>query len=166
MIEILTTPEIIAEAKEKAIELGILPKSMTKGKKNTIGLLGELVVASYFNVPLTSTYNYDLILNGHTVDVKSQEIKNPPSNDYLWAFPEINNEQSCDYYCFTFVKSDLSRIWIAGFYEKDLYYKHATLEPAGTLMTNGKRYEKNNYILQVWCIINKKNELNNLLYRR
>ena len=56
---------------EALYPFGALNGSITNGKSNIYGALGEVVVMDYYrhiDIDTESTYDYDLIIDGHKVD--------------------------------------------------------------------------------------------------
>jgi hypothetical protein len=57
---------------ENLYPFGALNGSITNGRSNIYGALGEVVVMDYYShldVDADSTYDYDMIIDGHKVDV-------------------------------------------------------------------------------------------------
>ena len=79
MIQIKTTKEMIVHSYCKSVQMGELKNSIMNGKGNFIGFIGEAATKSYFQIPITTnhnTYDYDLVLNNDTIDVKSKKTSN------------------------------------------------------------------------------------------
>ena len=73
MIKIDINNEMIESAKSKARDLGKLNNSITKGKGNLAGFLGEEVAKSVLGGSLNNTYQHDLTTpDGISYDVKSK----------------------------------------------------------------------------------------------
>ena len=122
MREIEITAEIIVNATAKAKELGQLRNSITKGKGNLIGFIGEEIALSCLGGEATNTYDYDLILNnGTTVDVKTKSTSVKPLSHYDCSVAAYNTKQKCDAYAFVRVKNDLSVGWYLGILPKNTY---------------------------------------------
>lgn len=121
MHEIIITDKMRESAEEAAKKLGRLKNSISKGKGNHVGFLGELMVASYLNgnCKIANTYDYDLVLpDGTTIDVKSKTAKVKPLDYYECSIAAYNTKQNCEYYVFCRVLSDKSKGWILGFDSK------------------------------------------------
>ena len=122
MKEIEITTEIIDNARVKAKELGHLRNSITKGKGNLIGFIGEEIALSCLGGEATNTYDYDLTLNnGTTVDVKTKSTSVKPLSHYDCSVAAYNTKQKCDAYAFVRVKNDLSVGWYLGILPKNTY---------------------------------------------
>ena len=116
--------------------------SITGGEGNLSGALGEIVVLEVMRsrnniISDVSTYDYDMIINGKTVDVKSKRANYPPKPGYKVAVSSWNTKQRCDYYVFTFVMNDMSKVYIPGYLDKDSYYKKALFFKKGDVVLEG-----------------------------
>ena len=118
-IKILETH--IEQAEKMSKQMGQLNNSITKGKGNIIGFLGEIIVANYLNIVLKNTYDYDLVYKNKKIDVKSKRVTTPPKAYYECSIAALNTKQKCDLYVFTRIKNDLSEGWILGYLEKEKY---------------------------------------------
>ena len=118
-IKILETH--IEQAEKMSKQMGQLNNSITKGKGNIIGFLGEIIVANYLNIILKNTYDYDLVYKNKKIDVKSKRVTTPPKAYYECSIAALNTKQKCDLYVFTRIKNDLSEGWILGYLEKEKY---------------------------------------------
>ena len=132
ILELKPTTEQVARAQELSEEMGTLKNSITKGKGNVIGFLGEVVLADHFGWDQANTYDYDLVMSdGSTVDVKSKQCRSTPQPHYECSISSYNTKQECDYYAFTRIKSDYSVLWFAGMIPKALYFTQATKKHKG-----------------------------------
>ena len=52
----------VRKAKSLSLDLGEINNSITKGKGNMYGFLGELMTANFLGVDLSNTYDYDIII--------------------------------------------------------------------------------------------------------
>jgi hypothetical protein len=58
----------------------VLNGSVTKGKSKIYGAMGEIVAKDYFlskglSVDDNATYDYDMIVNGYKIDIKTVKCK-------------------------------------------------------------------------------------------
>jgi hypothetical protein len=124
IIEIPITLNQIKEA-EKLYNFGSLNGSITKGDGNIFGALGEVAVYYYFKdwgvVDFTSTYDYDTIINGHKIDVKTKRCNYKPKDNYLCSISNFNTRQKCDYYFFCRVMTDYSKVFMLGYISKERF---------------------------------------------
>ena len=146
MIQIKTTKEMIVHSYYKSVQMGELKNSIMNGKGNFIGFIGEAATKSYFQIPITTnhnTYDYDLVLNNDTIDVKSKKTSVIPSPDFECSVAAYNTKQKCKYYLFTRVyqpkdKKLPTEVFLMGYYPKDLYYQNARFLKKGEIDgTNG-----------------------------
>lgn len=139
----LTDADILA-ARKRAIRLGTLNKSFTKGQGNEIGMQGEYAVAMHIGAqPAKDTYDYDLVApNGLRVEVKSKGTtrKDAPLNHYMASVATANTSQDCDVYFFTRVVTTKSKlptgdVWVMGymprleFYDRAVFYAKGDTDP-------------------------------------
>tara|TARA_R110000772_G_scaffold67004_1_gene148930 strand:- start:1012 stop:1512 length:501 start_codon:yes stop_codon:yes gene_type:complete len=121
-----------------------LNNSITKGKGNLFGALGEIIVNDYFTskgieVDFNSTFDYDLIINNKKVDVKTKKYtsKFKPNNKWNLNISDFNTKQKCDYYFFVGVSDNLINGYIYGyikpidFYSKAVFNKKNEVDPNG-----------------------------------
>ena len=123
LIRVEITDEMIERAIEHArIDKAIYgfhnSKSFTTDKNRFLGSLGEEVVSVYFKTPRTNTIDYDIILNGETVEIKSQG----QNQDWVKTDYDVNvtNKLSngCDKYVFVIVHNSFRYAWIVGQIER------------------------------------------------
>ena len=150
------TGKDIDKATKLHFEMGELKNSISKGRGNIDGFLGEIISSDFFNVKLSNTYNYDFILNEKRIDVKSKKVNSVPRHNYECSVAGLNTKQECDYYIFTRIMGDLKKGWILGYIPKKEYFKKATFLNAGHVdPTNGFRVRSACYNLEI-------GELNNI----
>jgi hypothetical protein len=110
MIKLPHTQEMIKEAKRWATELGALNNSITSGRGNAAGRVGELALSTYLNVETPSDkYNHDINQNGETIEVKTKRRIVKPKSYYDVSVAKTSNHQKPDRYAFIslqFKKSD------------------------------------------------------------
>lgn len=136
MIEIEITPEQLERAK-KLYDFTALRGSITVGAANLTGALGEVIVADYFKakgytVEEKANFDYDLIINGFTVDVKTIKTKSTPSPNFIAQVQAFNTKQKTNYYFFCYLLADYSKVFIAGYLKKEQFFKVAKFFPAGS----------------------------------
>lgn len=123
LIRIDITEEMIERAREhflrdKAIHGFNNSKSFVSDKHRFLGSLGEEVVSSYFNTPLDNNTDYDIVLNGYRVEIKSRGINVNwvNSNFMVQTFKLCEN---CDKYIFVIVHNSFDYGWIVGHISKE-----------------------------------------------
>ena len=151
MIEIEITPEMVDKARIKAEELGTIRNSITKGKGNLVGFLGEAVANCALGGEWVNTYDYDLVLkDGTKVDVKSKTVTSVPQGHYDCSVAALNTKQKCDAYAFVRIKKDLSAGWYLGILEKDAYLEQSVYLHAGDVdPSNNFQVRSNCYNLKI-----------------
>jgi len=151
MIEVVITPEMLVEARDKAVAMGKLHNSIIGGAGNIAGFIGEAIAQQVMGGELTNTYDYDLVLpNGVTVDVKTKQTSVKPLPEYDCSIAALNTKQDCQYYCFVRVKNDFSVGWYLGVYNKQQYMQDAVFMEKGTIdPSNGYVVKSNCYNLKI-----------------
>lgn len=132
MIEVQITDGMLTRAQQKADEMGKLNKSITGGKGNLAGFIGEEVVHHALGGgEIVNTHDYDFILNNIMYDVKTKRCKDKPLLHYECSVAAMNTVQKCDRYIFVRVEYNKQtnelgpRAWILGWYDKKEYFDHA-----------------------------------------
>lgn len=154
MITVNITDEWFVEARKKAIELGRLHNSITKGEGNLAGFLGEIIVREQFGYKEENTYDYDLVApDGRRIDVKTKRTTVEPKPEYDCSIAASNTKQDCDEYIFVRVKADFSCGWILGSYNKEAYMQEAKFYKKGEVI------DDNNFKVRADCYNMKINQL-------
>ena len=123
MLEVKIIPEWIKEAEEKSKEMGILKHSISEGKGNVLGFIGEQAVLSVLKEgKWDNTYDYDIITPNGTIDVKTKRCRSVPQPHYVASVAAYNTRQRCTYYVFVRMFSDYSRCWVCGWIEKEKFF--------------------------------------------
>lgn len=125
---------MLADASNRAKELGILKNSISKGKGNVAGMLGEEIVLKVLGGKLKSSYDYDIILpDGSTTDVKTKLTTVKPLPKYSCSVSAYNIRQKCDSYTFVRVKKDLTVGWFLGSINKLDFFNEARFVEKGEI---------------------------------
>lgn len=135
MIRLNISPEQLQRAKEM-YEFNALKNSVTEGKSNIYGAIGEVMVYDYFkdtfDVQLENTFDYDLIINGKRIEVKTKKTSNIVVNEeYNVNIFATSTKQMCDYYFFTIVTDDFKVCYLLGYLKRFDFYKIATFAKKG-----------------------------------
>ncbi len=143
MKQIKISEEQIERAK-KLYSFDKLKGSITEGKSNLFGALGEIVVFDLFinkgcKVDFNSTYDYDLIIDGHKIDVKTKKFTSrfTPNNNWTMSISNFNTTQKCNYYFFVGISDDLKNAYLYGyikpvdFYNISTFNKKNQIDPKG-----------------------------------
>ena len=150
MIAITWTKEMLESAQAKARKLGEINNSITGGRGNLAGYLGEEAVANHIGAEIVSSHNgrekydYDLIKDGKRVEVKTKRRTVQPRDDYDVSVAITSEHQRPDIYIFVslqFERSEgqygskvyygLKNIWLLGMAEPYDYFTRAKLWKKG-----------------------------------
>lgn len=128
MIEIEITDKMKRRAWDRSKRMGKLKKSITDGKGNIAGFLGEEVANTIIKGKIEHTKDYDIIKDGTKIDIKTKKCTSKPKPDYECSIASYNTVQKCDYYGFVRIeniKGKWGRAWFLGVYPKNEYFKDA-----------------------------------------
>jgi hypothetical protein len=141
-------PAMINQALQWANDLGGIKNSITKGRGNLAGRLGEIALAAHLSVEVEDHREYDLIHDGESIEVKTKRRTVPPKGFYEVSVAKTSTHQSPDRYAFISLEFDgktngsyygLKNIWLCGYMKSDEYFKKATH------MKKGDRDESNGF---------------------
>lgn len=150
MIEVAITDEMLLEARRKANEMGKLKNSMMQGERNLHGFLGELAAQKVIGGEFHNTYDYDILLNGKRIDVKTKAGNYTPKPHYNCTIFAYSRKQQCDFFVFTYIKKDLTSVWVLGAYDRLKFLDDADYVKAGDKCeNNGLVFKKDNYSMTV-----------------
>jgi len=137
------TEEQISKAK-KLYPFKELKGSITKGKSNIYGALGEVIIHDInvkkgLSVDFNSTYDYDLIIDNYKIDVKTKKYTNKFTPNLKWNLniSDFNTTQKCDFYFFIGVSDDLKEYSLYGFINPVEFYNIAIFNKKGEIDPNG-----------------------------
>jgi hypothetical protein len=125
MTEIAIPLPMVSFAKKLAKEMGALRGSITGGKGNLAGHLGELMVFDIMGGEYLPTFDYDIFWKGKRFDVKSKNCTSIPREFFNCTVAAFNTKQQCDFYIFTRILDSLRTGWILGYLSKDEFYEKA-----------------------------------------
>jgi hypothetical protein len=148
MIEVKITEQMKKRAWNKARKMGKLYNSITKGKGNIAGFLGEEVANTIINGTIDNTYDYDIIKDDIKYDVKTKRCTGEPKDYYECSVAAYNVKQKCDSYIFVRIENingKWGRAWILGYYPKDEYFKDAKF------LQRGQRDGDNGFLVKADC---------------
>jgi hypothetical protein len=153
MIKLEVSKEQYARA-ENLYEFKALNNSITKGKSNIFGAIGEIMVNDYFinkgaDVNFTSTYDYDMIIDGYRIDVKSKKTTVVPKQHYLCSISNFNTNQNCDFYFFTRINENLKYCYLLGYKKKSDFFNESVFNKKGSLDVNGWSFKSDCYNLKI-----------------
>jgi hypothetical protein len=152
MIEIYISDSQISRA-EKLYNFNELNGSITKGKSNIYGAIGEIIVYDYFldylSIIQCNTFDYDFIINDFKVDVKTKRTTVKPKDNYLCSISSFNIKQKCDYYFFIRVLESFKIGYMLGFISKDEFYKKAVFNKVGEKDNNYFKFKDDCYNIEI-----------------
>lgn len=135
MITLRITADQIERAKIR-YPFNELKGSVMKGASNIYGALGEIIIIDFmsergFKVEDNSTYEYDLIINGFKVDVKTSRMNSVLISKKGYECRIINPDQDCHFYFFVKILDDLSLCRLLGYISKKKFLKSAIFTKDG-----------------------------------
>lgn len=95
------------------------------------------------------TYDYDMIIDGHKVDVKSKRTTVVPQPHYFCTVFDYNTTQQCDRYYFVRVLEDMTSAYLLGYINKSDFYDRALFYRKGQQDTNGFRFKADCWNLEI-----------------
>ena len=157
MIEVEITDEMKRRAWVKARQMGEINNSITHGDGNIAGFIGEEVANSIIQGSINNTYDYDIIKDDITYDVKTKRCTSAPKDFYECSVAAYNTKQKCDRYVFVrleWVNKRWKRAWVLGWMDKKKYFKQAVS------LKKGDIDESNGFVVKANCYNMKIKDLN------
>lgn len=139
---------MIDRATSKASDMGLLKNSIMSGDGNIGGFIGEEVVHRYLGGKISNTYDYDIIKDGVTYDVKTKRCTSAPKEEYECSVAAYNTTQNCYGYIFVrvlFKDNKWGDAWILGWMPKHEYFEKAKK------LTKGDVDPSNGFIVRADC---------------
>jgi hypothetical protein len=135
-VEVLYDADMFEEARTRADRLGRLKNSITGGKSNVWGMLGEDIIATWVDGMIMDDFQYDVLdTTGKKLEVKTKKTTRllPPERHYECSVCNFNAKQRCDAYVFvricTLYENNrniaFAKAWICGWKEKSEFLKEA-----------------------------------------
>lgn len=131
MIKIKIDPKLI----QKAIERG---KTFRHNQYSIIqnghipGFICEEVFLDNYGGQYVGSTKYDIVLNGHKIDIKTKQCTSEPLPTYDATVAKYQEHQTCDYYVFFRILKSFEYCWILGAYPKKQFTLDANLMLKGT----------------------------------
>ena len=161
MYEVAITEEDLVKARNR-YDFNNLNNSITNGAGQLYGAIGEVMILKFYKSRLSSltedqfnslivdksSYDWDLVINDKTIEVKTKKTKFPPKEEYVVSVASSNSSQKCDYYYFAMVHDDCTKGWILGFISKRDFFKKSIFCKKGEVDPLNKR---NDYIVKADC---------------
>lgn len=129
------------QAKQEAKDMGVLHGSLTKGRCNAIGMMGEILVHELIGGTRVGEINYDYDIvtkNKFTVDVKTTKASAVPEPHYVARVygSEAKKEKltnKCDAYYFVRCNEQLTLATIVGWLPSVVFFDTAIFLPRGNV---------------------------------
>jgi hypothetical protein len=154
MIAAEITEDMIEWGLAKAAKMPILNHSFKGEEANRVGCIGEAVVLNEYEQSMSkNTFNYDVVLNGKTFEVKTKSRSgNIPKLTYEGSVSNHNTSQQTDFYLFTSLscqdRSDVTTAltgYIMGYITPQEFYNKCVFVPVGGLGINNTNNYKGNF---------------------
>ena len=119
-------------------------------KQRMTGYLAEIAIKrSFIHLDYSKSDKVDFVYKDRvTFDSKSQGCNVCPLPNYAATIYEEQKTREVDFYIFSRVKNDFTKVWILGVIPKKQYFEKSTLMPAGT-KTNNFVYNNSRYELEI-----------------
>jgi len=138
---------IYDDAVERGKQMGRLNHSITQGKSNHWGFIGEALVACWTDGDIVDDYDFDIRTKlGTKLEVKTKKTTrlDAPLPHYECSVCNYNTKQRADYYVFVRVctlyeqtkNPEHARAWICGYKAKDafaaesVFFKKGDVDPS------------------------------------
>jgi len=136
-MKVIITKEQLNNAKKRNT-FGVLENSIKNGKGNYLGAVGELVLMDYYKnkgakVEDIQTFDFDFKLNDFKIEVKVQECKFQPKENWTCHVPNYNATQKCDYYAFVFVYLQKNEAFLEGVITKQRWLNVRNFKKEGEM---------------------------------
>jgi hypothetical protein len=154
IIPIHITPELRLQA-DTLYPFGSLKNSITNGKNSIYGSIGEVAVAHYlvntlrYKVYYAGAQDYDLLVAGNKIEVKTAKVTGAPKDNYRCNVSCHNTTQGCQYYIFVRVMDDMSIAYILGYITPRELYITAELRHTGEYDANGFYFKSDCYSILI-----------------
>jgi hypothetical protein len=137
---------MVRKARKWNKEIGSLDNSITSGKGNVAGRLGEIAFASYIGADIADDYNFDIVLKGERIEVKTKRRTVRPQGSYMVNVAATSLHQKPDRYVFMSIKFKrkkgfnyygVEEVWLCGDMLAEDYMKKSKLWKKGKTDNNG-----------------------------
>ena len=157
---------MIDDAREWSSSLGSIKNSITKGKGNVAGRIGELAVSRFIGAEITDSRNFDLDWKGEHIEVKTKRRVVKPKPDYEVSVAMTSTHQKPDRYVFVSLEFasrepsehtdnyfDLQKVWLCGDKKTEDYFSE------GRLMKKGRKDKSNGFVVRTDMVNLRMDEL-------
>lgn len=115
--------------------------SVTEGRARIFGFLGEeLFKRLYPKAEHCDTYDFDFLLDGWSIDVKSTSSISAPLGSHYTNIYDWNLSQKCQIYIFCTILKDFSKAFFTGWLFKNEFFAKASHIKKGDRINNNPRF--------------------------
>lgn len=149
-IEITKAMIVRAESRARGISFDTSKDPRQFGSepgRTVFGYLGEELVLSRFPGSISDAYDFDMILYGQKIEVKSVSCKFEPFPHYLCAVNSCEDgvhRQEADLYVFVRILNDMSQGWILGYMPCREFFQKGRFVPKGEIAAKDICFTKAN----------------------
>jgi len=153
-MEVVVTVDQYERAEQRAKELGVLRNSITSGRSNGWGMLGEEIIRDLLQcTDSDDIYNYDLKTPGGMrleIKTKKTSMTTAPKPYFECSVCNHNPRQRCDAYVFLRVSTKVNKAWICGYKTKKEFMEQARFFKKGdTDASNGYKVHASCYNMNI-----------------
>jgi len=151
--------KMIGQASLWAHDIGRIKNSITKGRGNYAGRLGELALAKHLGVEVEDSKDYDVIHEGKKIEVKTKRRAVEPKPDYTVNIAATSLHQKPDIYAFLSMEyldrdsggnyNDLLNIWLCGYKNAEQFFEEASFWPKGTPDPPAFKTHRDMYVMKI-----------------
>ena len=151
--------KMIDQASQWANDLGGIKNSITKGRGNYAGRLGELALAEHLGSTVEDSKDYDLIYDGKKIEVKTKRRAVEPKPDYTVNIAATSLHQKPDIYAFLSMEyldrdsggnyTDLLQIWLCGYKNSEQFFEEASFWPKGHPDPPAFKTHRDMYVMKI-----------------
>jgi hypothetical protein len=158
MLVIKPSGEDRKQARAEAKAMGVLKGSISRGRGNEIGMMGEILTHREIGGDRVGDVNfaYDIVLkNGITIDVKTTKASSVPEPHYVARVygSEVHKEKlssKCNVYYFVRCNQQMTLATLVGWLPARQFMEKATFLPKGNVDPNdGKLSFADEYVLPI-----------------
>ena len=151
--------KMIGQATLWAHDIGSIKNSITRGRGNYAGRLGELALAKHLGVEVEDSKDYDIIYEGKKIEVKTKRRAVKPQPDYTVNIAATSLHQKPDTYAFLSLEyldrdsaghySDLLNVWLCGYKDANQFFEEAEFWPKGTPDPPSFKTHRDMYVMKI-----------------
>ena len=164
--KIIISPDQIKRAKN-LYEFNNIKNSISKGKSQIYGAIGEIVVWDWLcengiETEYHGTKDYDLKSDIITIDVKTIRANVEPNNDHNANISAHNTKQNTFLYFWVYVLEDMKSAFLIGWLDKESFFEEATFNKKGNKDGLIWEFKSDTYSLKIKNLIPADDLISNL----